>query len=296
MQASNETKYPRLFQALLLLMLLLFIRLVTALLVATLMAFFMGVESEADYAKVTNSGLLGWLITALEFSILGGGIVYALKRIQLPAKNTLAIRPFPPSLLPGILFTALGLMVLCSEVDNIIRYFYPLPEEITEIGIPVFEQPLLGLIALVILAPIFEEFLFRGIVLRGLLFRYPKWRAILISALLFAFFHVNAYQIFGALATGLFLGWLYFRSKSIWPPVIAHASYNGIAWLALGALKIEIPGFSTDITSQEVIFQPLWFNLIGLMAFGAGLYSLMEIFRRRDEAHARQRHPARYWR
>lgn len=58
-----------------------------------------------------------------------------------------------------------------------------------------------------IIAPIFEEFLYRGAVLRSLE-KYGRWFAILVSAVLFGMMHGNFYQIFMAIGVGIILGYL----------------------------------------------------------------------------------------
>lgn len=58
-----------------------------------------------------------------------------------------------------------------------------------------------------IIAPIFEEFIYRGAVLRSLE-KYGRWFAILISAILFGLMHGNFYQIFMATGIGIALGYL----------------------------------------------------------------------------------------
>jgi len=58
-----------------------------------------------------------------------------------------------------------------------------------------------------IIAPIVEEFIYRGAVLRSLE-KYGRWFAILVSAILFGLMHGNFYQIFMAVGVGIILGYL----------------------------------------------------------------------------------------
>jgi hypothetical protein len=85
-----------------------------------------------------------------------------------------------------------------------------------------------------LLAPVLEEMLFRGLILRGFLARYPRWPAIVGSAVLFGAAHLNIYQFFVGLLIGVPLGWLYERTRSLIPCIALHAAYNGaITWLEL---------------------------------------------------------------
>lgn len=83
-----------------------------------------------------------------------------------------------------------------------------------------------------VLAPVLEEMFFRGIVLRSFLRQYPKWTAIVGSATLFGFAHMNLYQFVVALVIGVFLGWLFERSRSLLPCIWFHAVYNS-AWTVM---------------------------------------------------------------
>ena len=74
-----------------------------------------------------------------------------------------------------------------------------------------------GYLAVGLLAPLSEELVLRGAILRSLL-RSPKlspWGAIVISAVLFAVMHFNPAQMPHAFLIGLLLGWMYYRTDSI---------------------------------------------------------------------------------
>ena len=86
-------------------------------------------------------------------------------------------------------------------------------------------------VAVCLLAPVLEEMLFRGIILRGFLTQYPRWQAIAGSAILFGVAHLNLYQFFVGLVLGLLSGWLYERSRSLWPCIGLHGLYNSALWV-----------------------------------------------------------------
>jgi membrane protease YdiL (CAAX protease family) len=88
-----------------------------------------------------------------------------------------------------------------------------------------------------ILAPIFEEWLCRGTVLRGLLnckkenganaFK-PVW-AIVISALFFAIIHLNPWQGIPAFLIGCFMGYVYYKTGSLKLTMLIHFTNNTMA-------------------------------------------------------------------
>lgn len=90
-----------------------------------------------------------------------------------------------------------------------------------------------GYLAIGILAPLAEEAVFRGAVLRVLLRLFDKkwhWIAIAISAILFGLVHGNVQQFVHATLIGLILGWMYYRTDSILPGVLFHWVNNSAAY------------------------------------------------------------------
>lgn len=90
-----------------------------------------------------------------------------------------------------------------------------------------------GYAVICLLAPIGEELIFRGAVLRKLLEWKPerRWLMITFSAVLFAVAHMNPAQIIHPLLIGLLLGWMYERTGSIIPGVAYHWANNTAAFL-----------------------------------------------------------------
>lgn len=89
-----------------------------------------------------------------------------------------------------------------------------------------------GYLAIGLLAPLGEEVVFRGAILRSLLQWCSKpWAAIVISALIFAVAHMNPAQLPHAFLIGLLLGWLYYRTDSIIPGMTYHWVNNSVAYV-----------------------------------------------------------------
>ena len=79
----------------------------------------------------------------------------------------------------------------------------------------------------VIMAPIFEEIIFRGIIQKGLINNGIKpVKAIWISAILFGLVHGNPWQFVGAVLLGYVLGIVYEKTKSLLLPILLHAFNN----------------------------------------------------------------------
>jgi membrane protease YdiL (CAAX protease family) len=88
----------------------------------------------------------------------------------------------------------------------------------------------------VVVAPVTEEFLFRGVLFRSVRDRYGFWPGAITSALLFGVIHYVPGTWPDALAlqitmvvTGLGLAWVYEWRKTLLAPVVGHAAFNLIA-------------------------------------------------------------------
>ena len=113
------------------------------------------------------------------------------------------------------------------------------------------ENPLLGfafddnpikLLVMVVLAPLFEEWFFRKQLIDHSA-RYGEKTAILLSALAFALFHGNLYQLFYAFALGLLFAYVYVRTRRLRYPVLLHMIVNFMGTvvgpLVLSAVDME---------------------------------------------------------
>lgn len=91
-------------------------------------------------------------------------------------------------------------------------------------------------LAICILAPIAEETLFRGILLKGLLDKISPLASILISSFIFAGIHfsINDFLTLFIVATGYAL--LTHKSQSIWPAIFGHFLNNSVTVYYLSTL------------------------------------------------------------
>ena len=130
-------------------------------------------------------------------------------------------------------FLALSAVALLSisVVIEPTTSFIPMPDFIKSVFERVFLESALWdmIVSTCILAPLCEEFLCRGMMLRGMLHPMSPRKAILWSALLFAIMHMNPWQAIPAFLIGLFLGWVYWRTHSMWAPIFLHCLNNSLS-------------------------------------------------------------------
>jgi membrane protease YdiL (CAAX protease family) len=123
-----------------------------------------------------------------------------------------------------------------------------------------------GYFAIGLLAPVCEELVFRGAVLRALLRWTPRhWLAIAISALLFALIHANPIQMPHAFLVGLLLGWLYYRTDSIVPGIVYHWVNNSIAYVVYNFYPDPQMKLIDLFGSQRTVAAAVLFSLLILL-------------------------------
>lgn len=203
-------------------------------------------------------------------------LILALLWSKEPWRKVFYFSPFRLYILAPLFVFFLGLSILVSEVDNILRFFMPMPGFLKEFLKDMIAPGISSFITVVIIGPVTEELFFRGIILKGFLKQYNPWKAIVISSLIFTLFHMNPYQFFAAFTTGLILGWIYAKTSSVWLCIICHAIYNSFIFSAR-LLTVSIPGFTADFPeSNSAHFQPLWFNLTGLALIAVGFWGIVK--------------------
>lgn len=82
------------------------------------------------------------------------------------------------------------------------------------------------IITITILAPIVEEFVFRGVILHRLIRKTSVWGGILLSSLLFGILHAD---IIGAFLFGVIASLLFIKTGNLLIPILMHALNNTIA-------------------------------------------------------------------
>lgn len=126
-----------------------------------------------------------------------------------------------------------------------------------------------------IFAPVFEEWLCRGMVLRGLLTRMkPVW-AIVVSALFFAVIHANPWQALNAFIIGLVMGYVYYKTGSLWLTMLIHFLNNATAVVV--AQFTEQPEEATFWVQEMSRTDYMIFYAAGLCVFGLCIWLLSRI-------------------
>ena len=133
--------------------------------------------------------------------------------------------------------------------DAVSSLMPPMPQWLEETMKQLLDAPLwITLISVSVFAPLFEEWLCRGVVLRGLLAKNSPMTAITVSAAFFAIIHLNPWQAIPAFILGLLFGYVYYKTGSLKLTMLMHCANNTLA-----AIFSRIPAFEEAESFIEVM-------------------------------------------
>ena len=176
-----------------------------------------------EASLVPVAWILGWLTGLWTWGELAAGFK------QLPSPVHLGL---------GVLATLPMLVLLMLVLHASGRAFVRMRAFLEETLAPsIRNSSLAALLGLALAAGFGEEWLFRGVLQAGLLEwggGLPVPLAILIVGIIFGVCHWITHLYFLlATITGIYLGWLYYATGSLVPPVMAHALYDFIALVVI---------------------------------------------------------------
>ena len=212
-------------------------------------------------------------------NLLGISLVLAvgLRGSTSPGVQVLSVRRPPWKVFPAVALSTLGLTLLGAELDTYLEELLPPPAWVLEIFRRALEYhtalELLGVISfLVVIAPITEELLFRGLFLHRLTEGYGPRVGVIASALCFGIFHLLPWQVVGAGLVGIYLGWLVVRTRSIFVPMFSHAVFNLVPVVATGLAPRNaiLRQLAADDPLVDSHLPPLWL-LVSALAFASGV-------------------------
>ena len=117
-----------------------------------------------------------------------------------------------------------------------------------------------------IFAPIFEEWLCRGMVLRGLLTKMKPGWAIVVSALFFAVIHANPWQALNAFLIGLMMGYVYYKTGSLILTMVIHFVNNGTSVILSNIESLKDYDYMIDMMDKSTYYLVVTVSVIILAA------------------------------
>ena len=205
------------------------------------------------------------IITLTVVSIITAAM-FLLTKWSVVSPNWIRTRPW------GVIFwsavAAVGLLVPSLWVEEMMP---EMPNTAEDLFVGLVSTAW-GYLVIGLMAPLVEELVMRGAVLRSLLkWHKNHWVGIVISAVLFSLIHMNPAQMPHAFVVGLLLGWMYYRTGSIIPGVVYHWVNNSVAF-AVGHIALALdPAGKGDVTliqlfnSQPRVLMAVGFSIMMLL-------------------------------
>lgn len=206
--------------------------------------------------KDTVMNATGLIITMAVFSILTMA-VFLLAKWSVVSRHWVRTRPW--FVLFWCVVAALGAIVPSVWLQE---HMPELPN-VVEGEFDMIMKDRWGYFVVGLLAPLAEEMVFRGAILRSLLrWKQNPWVGIAISALLFAVVHMNPAQMPHAFLIGLLLGWMYWRTDSIVPGVVYHWVNNTVAYILYNIYPDPDLTLVEMFGSEQKVLMALGFSLL----------------------------------
>jgi membrane protease YdiL (CAAX protease family) len=179
-------------------------------------------------------------------------------RADARRRATYRLREGASSAAPWIVPAALSMIAVVMAALLVLPRIRPIPEEQTFLDdylrLPLGPAAVFVMVA--VIAPLLEEFLFRGWMQRTLERRLGAWPAIAITASAFGLVHADLFGLPLRIAFGAASGYLAWRTRSIWPSVVLHGAYNGSLVILSGALPQVNERTLTAWAHTDAIFYP----------------------------------------
>ncbi len=169
---------------------------------------------------------------SLIFSVSAYWIIWGRKKTaedkQFFRKKGLRIRTFSM-----IVIGSCGLYYLSILIVGLIMVFNPeVMENYNEMmELALGGSEILAIFTAVILAPINEECIMRGLVLKNLQKYFSAPAVIVLQAIMFGIFHANWVQGIYAIPIGAALGYVAVKCKSVLPCIFMHLFYNSLSFV-----------------------------------------------------------------
>ena len=149
---------------------------------------------------------------------------------------------------------------------SVLERFMDLPDYMEQDFVNLAHNPI-GILVLCIIAPIAEEYLFRGLMMRKMLkWNISPWYAIIGSSIMFGLIHLNPAQIPGPIILGIVMAWMCYRTRSLIPGIIIHITNNTLC-------LIPVEYYDTYIASTPMMEASLSLISIAIIILSICLFN-----------------------
>ncbi|MDC1105407.1 type II CAAX endopeptidase family protein [Prolixibacteraceae bacterium] len=163
-------------------------------------------------------------------------LFYGYKSSGFSHKDVFPFKSFAVWLLLPFIVLDVSVQYYMADINTWFSQVIPVPDWFNQLFARIFERApsqWIGIAKVVLIGPLIEELIFRGVIMNGFLRNYSKTKAIIVSALLFGFFHMNPWQFIPATLLGVMVGILRVQTGSIWAAIAGHSIHNGLVYLSI---------------------------------------------------------------
>lgn len=148
------------------------------------------------------------------------------------------------------LLTMLPLVLFSNSLTEVLEL-----SDIMEDNFKMMSASSWALCVMAMIGPLAEEVCFRYGIAGSLLKQkgYTPWLAITVSALIFGIIHMNPAQMLGATVLGMYFGWLFVKTNSIWPSLLCHIFNNALAVIMLQYMSYDFK-IASLLPSQSYMY------------------------------------------
>lgn len=241
----------------------------------------LGMEGVIEQSLVESTNFQ-FLLSTVPLIVLAYPLFYvSLKKLPSSAPEK---KPFKASQVFMFFLIAVAVMCIGNIISTVFAAVLTSGQAENSLESVLTAQQLVPTIYAVLIAPVVEELFFRKLLIDKLSVYGEKW-ALIFSALCFAMFHMNFYQLLYTFGMGLILGYVYTKSGKLVNTVVMHVGINilggVLAPIALNALDMEALDKLRELAKagQEIPEELLNSVLPGLAVYGtyAALYFAMVI-------------------
>ena len=220
-----------------------------------------GQALDAVLLGMANGVYGGLMVTTTALSSLLTILLFTLLRWTPVSRNWLASRPW--LVIVWVVLLTFGTILPAEWIYEQLQL--AMPEQTVALFQSIMREPW-GYLVVGMLVPVAEELVFRGAVLRVLLnvfARRSHWIAIAISAVVFGIIHMNLAQGFHATLIGLLLGWMYYRTRSVFPGIVLHWINNTVAYVMFNIQPQLADGQLIDLFhgDRSMLYMAIGFSL-----------------------------------
>ena len=186
---------------------------------------------------------------------------FAYRKANVPLNELFPAKWFNALIVIPLLIFIWAMQNMIGEINIQLQSIFSPPSWFWELFNKIFESDygIYGaILKVVILAPIIEELIFRGVIMHGLMRNYSKLTAVLVSALLFALFHLNPWQFPATFILGILLGIVMLRTRNIYLCILGHAINNGLVFISIQyAAELEQTSFYQSSEVSQLIMSAI---------------------------------------